>query len=77
MVVGNLLEYVWDIATEEGLLKIVETEEKYIFERLYGKDGIRFREIFTGLIVNKEESIYFNMPHIVNIKQYMNIINKK
>ncbi len=60
------LQYVSNEETYCGPM-VIQTEQKYIFEKINQKGKTRYREIFTGFIANDEESCYFNLPYVVNI----------
>ena len=66
LVVANL-EYVSGDSMACGPM-IIQTEQKYIFEILNVAGKARYREIFTGFIVDADESPYFNLPYVVNIE---------
>lgn len=61
LVVANL-EYV----TAEEMPVSHETEQKYLFEKILEDGKIRYREVFTGLIVDSF-SQYFNLPKVINV----------
>ena len=64
LVVGNL-EYVSNEKSHCPM--IIQTEQKYIFEKINNEGKTRYREIFTGFIADASESKYFNLPYVVNI----------
>lgn len=66
LVVANL-EYVSSNYTPNGPM-VERTNQKYIFEEIKENGTIRYREIFTGFIADKEEH-YFDLPYVVNIKK--------
>ena len=65
LVVANL-EYTSNGSTIDGPM-VKQTEQKYIFEMLNENGKTRYREIFTGFIADAEESLYFDLPYVVNI----------
>ena len=64
LVVANL-EYISDVVTPYGP-KDEKTSQKYIFETLIENGKIRYREIFTGFIADKNNN-YFNLPYVVDV----------
>lgn len=64
LVVANL-EYISNEETPYSPM-VKRTTQKYLFELIYENDKIRYREIFTGFIVDTE-NYYFNLPYVVNI----------
>lgn len=64
LVVGNL-EYVSSKYTDFGPM-VEKTKQKYIFEKIIEEDKTRYREIFTGFVVDRE-SAYFDLPYVVDI----------
>ena len=66
LVVANL-EYV-SSANVSGEPMIERTKQKYIFETIEAHKTIRYREIFTGFIVDTD-SQYLDLPYVVNIKR--------
>ena len=65
LVVANL-EYISSEGTPYGPM-VKTTTQKYIFEILNENSKNRYREIFTGFIVDSEERHYFDFPYVVNI----------
>ena len=65
LLVGSL-GYLSNEATPYGPMDKV-TKQKYIFEEIIEDDKIRYREIFTGFVLDLENNI-FNLPYIVDIR---------
>ena len=64
LVVANLES----VSNETELPTVITTKQKYIFEKINEKDKLRYKEVFTGFITDKEENChYFNYPYPVNI----------
>lgn len=70
LVVANL-EYISSKIYEENQdgPMVIETELKYIFEKLNQNGKTRYREVFTGFIadVANDEIEYFDLPHVIKI----------
>ena len=65
LVVANL-EYVSNSGMSFSPM-VEQTTQKYIFEEIEENGKKRFQEVFTGFIADDKESIYFNLPYVVNI----------
>jgi hypothetical protein len=64
LVVANLES----ITNETEFPTVLTTNQKYIFEEIKEKDKLRYKEVFTGFITDKEENChFFNYPYPVNI----------
>ena len=56
-----------NINMENSFTPIVKTtEQKYIFEIIFDKNGKKYREIFTGFIADDKDEGIFNLPHIID-----------
>lgn len=71
LVVANL-EYVSSEYTDYGPM-VKRTKQRYLFEKVEGEEGVRYREVFTGFVANTQEE-YFDLPYAVNIKPLKTLI---
>lgn len=76
LVVANL-QYISSSANIEDCPTIETTKQKYIFEKIYEKNKIRYREIFTGFIADSESSGYFDLPYVINITPLSDLLSVK
>ena len=61
------LQKISNINMENSFTPIVKTtEQKYIFEIVFDKNGKKYREIFTGFIADDKDEGIFNLPHIID-----------
>lgn len=64
LIVGNLQRLSSSITNYSSMVE--STEQKYIFEIVDDGKKIKYREIFTGFIVDNQAD-FFDIPYVVNI----------
>ena len=71
LLVANL-EWISNEATTYGPM-VKTTKQKYIFEEVVEEDKIRYRELFTGFVLDLENNV-FNLPYPVNVRKLKDFI---
>ena len=69
--VGNL-EYISSTPTSFGP-KCERTEQKYLFEKIEEDGKVKYREIFTGFLADKDQGSYFDLPYVVNVERLVDV----
>lgn len=71
MFIANL-EYILSDKTYDAPM-VIQTKQKYIFEKVIMAEKVKYIEVFTGFIADTK-SDYFDLPYVVKIKSLMEIV---
>lgn len=66
------LEYISSDKTYDAPM-VIQTKQKYIFEKVIMDEKVKYIEVFTGFIADTK-SDYFDLPYVVEIKSLKEIV---